>query len=110
MKICTVIVTAILLAGMFITRPVEAQEAATKDTTEPQTEPKKEEPPAPALDYSGDIWNRSTLTGDWGGLRNELAKKGVTLDMDVTQIGQGVVNGGKSSVWQYGGRGDIILN
>ena len=28
--------------------------------------------PAPTP-YSGDIWNRSTLTGDWGGLRNELA-------------------------------------
>ena len=57
--------------------------------------------------YSGDIWNRSTLTGDWGGLRNRLAEKGVTLDLSVTQIGQGVVGGGKSGVWQYGGRGDI---
>ena len=60
--------------------------------------------------YSGDIWNRSTLTGDWGGLRNQLAEKGVTLDLSVTQIGQGVVRGGKSGAWQYGGRGDIILN
>ena len=44
-----------------------------------------------ATPYSGDIWNRSTLTGDWGGLRNQLAEKGVTLDLSVTQIGQGVV-------------------
>ena len=28
----------------------------------------------------------------------------------MTQIGQGVVDGGKSGAWQYGGRGDIILN
>src|SRR4026207_2146725 len=63
-----------------------------------------------ATPYSGDIWNRSTLTGDWGGLRNQLAEKGVTLDLSVTQVGQGVVNGGKSGAWQYGGRGDIILN
>ena len=63
-----------------------------------------------ATPYSGDIWNRSTLTGDWGGLRNQLAEKGVTLDLSVTQIGQGVVGGGKSGVWQYGGRGDIIMN
>ena len=63
-----------------------------------------------ATPYSGDIWNRSTLTGDWGGLRNQLAEKGVTLDLSVTQIGQGVVGGGKSGAWQYGGRGDIILN
>ena len=63
-----------------------------------------------ATPYSGDIWNRSTLTGDWGGLRNQLAEKGVTLDLSVTQIGQGVVGGGKSGAWQYGGRGDIIMN
>jgi len=60
--------------------------------------------------YSGDLWTRSTLTGDWGGLRNQLAEKGVTLDVSLTQSGQGVVNGGKSGAWQYGGRGDIILN
>jgi porin len=65
--------------------------------------------PAPTP-YSGDIWRRSTLTGDWGGLRNELAAKGVTLDMNITQVGQGVVGGGKNGAWEYGGRGDLILN
>jgi porin len=64
----------------------------------------------PANPYSGDIWSRSTLTGDWGGFRNELAAKGVTIDMSVTQVGQGVVNGGKSGAWQYGGRGDMVVN
>src|SRR5258705_2930485 len=63
-----------------------------------------------ATPYSGDIWNRSTLTGDWGGLRNQLAEKGVTLDMGLTQAAQGVVHGGKSGAWQYGGRGDIVMN
>jgi porin len=67
------------------------------------------EVPAPTP-YSGDIWNRSTLTGDWGGLRNELAAKGVTLGLDITQVGQGVVGGGKNGAWEYGGRGDFILN
>jgi len=60
--------------------------------------------------YSGDIWTRSTLTGDWGGYRNEWAAKGLTLDMNITQVGQGVVGGGKSGAWEYGGRGDLILN
>ena len=31
--------------------------------------------------YSGDLWSRLTLTGDWGGTRNDLAKKGVTFDI-----------------------------
>src|SRR6185503_19633793 len=68
-----------------------------------------EDAPAPTP-YSGDFWSRSTLTGDWGGLRNDLAAKGVTLDVNITQVGQGVVGGGKNGAWEYGGRGDLILN
>jgi porin len=60
--------------------------------------------------YSGDLWSRSTLTGDWGGHRNEWDQKGITFDFNITQIGQGVVNGGKSGAWQYGGRGDLVIN
>ncbi len=58
--------------------------------------------------YSGDFFTRSTLTGDWGGVRDDLAAKGVTFDAAVTQIGQGIVSGGKSGTWEYGGRGDLI--
>jgi porin len=43
-------------------------------------------------------------------VRNDLADKGVTLDMSITQVGQGVVAGGKNGAWEYGGRGDFILN
>ena len=60
--------------------------------------------------YSGDIWSRSTLTGDWGGARNDLAAKGVTFDMNLTQIGQGVTDGGKDKSWEYGGRGNLTVN
>ena len=90
-KLLTV-TAALILLGISLQWQVEAQDAP------------------PANPYSGDIWTRSTLTGDWGGLRNKLADKGVTLDLSVTQIGQGVVNGGKSGAWQYGGRGDIVMN
>jgi porin len=65
--------------------------------------------PAPNNPYSGNFLTRSTLTGDWGGARNDLAKKGVTFDMNVTQVTQGVVDGGKSSVWENGGRGNLTL-
>ena len=34
-------------------------------------------------DYSGDLWLRPALTGDWGGLRNTLAEKGVNLGVDL---------------------------
>ena len=77
---------------MFLGGHVGAQDSSAKDP------------------YSGNFWSRSTLTGDWGGLRSELAAKGVTLDMSITQVGQGVVGGGKNGAWEYGGRGDLILN
>jgi porin len=73
-------------------------------------------------DYSGDFMTRSTMTGDWGGLRNELAKKGLTFDLSVTQIYQGVTGGGTQPgrflprpgsgdrTWQYNGTGDFLFN
>lgn len=64
----------------------------------------------PASTYSGDFWSRSTLTGDWGGLRNDLAKKGVIFDLSLTQIYQGTVDGGKKERWEYGGRGDLNIH
>ena len=89
MRRSTVLFGAVALLGMALCRPVAAEEAA---------------PPHP---YSGDFFTRSTLTGDWGGARNDLAAKGVTFDASVTQVGQGVVSGGKSGTWEYGGRGDL---
>jgi porin len=65
---------------------------------------------SPANPYSGNFWSRSTLTGDWGGVRNDLAKKGVTFDLSWTQTYQGIVNGGKEQDWKYGGRGDLTIN
>jgi porin len=62
-----------------------------------------------ATNYSGDLFSRSTLTGDWGGSRNDLASRGITFDANVTQIGQGVLSGGKNGAWEYGGRGDLTF-
>ncbi len=60
--------------------------------------------------YTGDFFRRSTLTGDWGGVRNDLAAKGITFDVSVTQIEQGIVRGGKDRLWKYGGRGDLTAH
>ncbi|HUI68662.1 MAG TPA: carbohydrate porin [Nitrospirota bacterium] len=66
-----------------------------------------------SVTYSGKLWDRSTLSGDWGGTRNDLAVKGVTFDASWTEIWQGVTNGGnnfKEEGWQYGGRGNLTIN
>jgi len=55
---------------------------------------------SPANPYSGDFFTRSSLTGDWGNARNDLAAKGITFDARVTQIGQGIVSGGKNGTWE----------
>ncbi len=39
-----------------------------------------------APDYTGDLWSRPRLTGDWGDLRTKLADNGVTLDLDFVSI------------------------
>ena len=48
----------------------------------------------PVSDYTGDIWNRTTLFGDPGGRRQALYEKGITVDATLTQVGQSVVSGG----------------
>ena len=64
----------------------------------------------PTPDNSGDFFRRATMTGDWGGTRNELAKKGMTFDFSLTQTEVGVVSGGLNSAAEYGGRGDFYMN
>ncbi len=49
---------------------------------------------APAS-YAGDLWSRPRLTGDWFEARDWLLKRGLTLDVDLLQILQGVSTGGK---------------
>ena len=93
MRISKIIVVLALVHGALVSAALHAADA-----------------PA-ATPYSGDIWTRSTLSGDWWGLRNDLAAKGVTLDMSLTQSAQGIVHGGKQTGWQYsGGRGDMNLH
>lgn len=67
----------------------------------------------PAIDatpYSGNLWDRSTLTGDWGGARNDLVNQGVTFDLSLTQVWQKVVQGGLSSSSEYSGRYNATMN
>jgi carbohydrate-selective porin OprB len=112
MKLKTTLLTASLLCVLVMPFTGVAQKTPTRDAADiTAADTKTDESPAPSSNYSGDFWTQSTLSGDWGGLRNELAARGVTLEMSLTQSAQGIVHGGKDTGWQYsGGRGDIILN
>jgi porin len=65
---------------------------------------------APTPDNSGNILKWSTMTGNWGGLRTDMAKKGMTFDFYLTQTEIGVVSGGIDTGLEYGGRGDFYIN
>lgn len=45
--------------------------------------------------WGGDLASRPRLTGNWGGLRDDLGKKGVVLDVDAYWMPQTITNGGK---------------
>ena len=60
--------------------------------------------------WGGDFWSRPRLTGSWGGLRDELGKKGVVLDIDLLQTLQGVASGGRDEVATYLGTAEYTLN
>lgn len=60
--------------------------------------------------YAGDFWTRPRLTGDWGGFRDQMAKRGVTLDVDWLQLLQGVMSGGRDKDVGYWGTFEYTLN
>src|SRR5215813_689436 len=60
--------------------------------------------------WGGDFWSRPRLTGSWGGLRDELGKKGVVVDIDLLQIPQGVASGGRDDILRYWGLAEYTLN
>jgi porin len=60
--------------------------------------------------WGGDLWSRPRLTGSWFGLRDELGKKGVVLDVDALLSPQGVLSGGKDTGWDFWGNADYTLN
>ena len=57
----------------------------------------------------GDAWSRNTMTGNWGGKRQELADKGIFINLDITQVVQGFT-GGLGGKTRYTGSADLWLN
>jgi len=60
--------------------------------------------------WAGSFWDRPRLTGSWFGLRDDLEKRGVVIDIDLLQVPQGVITGGQDNVAKYGGLAEYTLN
>lgn len=64
---------------------------------------------APAT-WGGDLASRARLTGDWGGVRDDLAKKGVVLDLDLYWMPQTITSGGRDTASGDWGNTIFALN
>jgi hypothetical protein len=56
--------------------------------------------------YDAPLLDRSTLTGNWGGARDDLAARGITITPSVTQFYQ-APTGGK---FEFGSKAEVFLN
>ena len=60
--------------------------------------------------WGGDLASRQRLTGDWGGVRDQMGKKGVELDANMLLMPGGVVTGGADTGAEFWGNVDYTLN
>jgi porin len=60
--------------------------------------------------WGGDLLLRPRLTGNWLELRDDLAKQGVTIDIDPLLTPQAVAAGGRNSGIEFWGNADYTLN
>jgi porin len=60
--------------------------------------------------WTKEVWSRDKLTGDWGGLRSDLSKHGIDIDLRLSQYYQGVTSGGVDTNSEYGGTMDYRVN
>ncbi len=60
--------------------------------------------------WGGDWSSRPRLTGDWGGVRDKIGKKGVELDANMLLMPGGVMTGGKNTGAEFWGNVDYTLN
>ena len=86
---------------MLIAASALASTLATPAAAQPIEEPKT---------YAGDFWTRPRLTGDWGGLRDQLAARGIRLDVDLMATPQGVASGGQDTGVEVLGNAEYTLN
>ena len=60
--------------------------------------------------WGGEWSSRPRATGDWGGVRDEMGKKGVVLDADMFLLPGGVLTGGNKTNAEFWGNVDYSLN
>jgi len=80
-------------------QPANATQAATEAKKAPTEAAKPEAPPIGAMPdiFGGPVHERRKLTGNWGGVRNKMAMKGIIAEIDLTTVYQHQAHGGAQS-------------
>ena len=101
----------VLIAALLILAPVAVAQPAASKSASTQPAAASEQKVSKTEYQTGDWLHWKKMTGDWGGVRTQLADMGITFDMDVTQIMQGNAHGGASTKngFRYSGSGDLTL-
>lgn len=60
--------------------------------------------------WGGPLLERPRLTGDWGGVRDDLGKKGIVFDADLYMVPEAVLSGGKDTGAEFWGSAVYTLN
>jgi porin len=96
-----------LLVAIALATAGEAQETGSGGSAKAAADAEATLFPIP--DFTGNLWNRAKLTGDWGGLRSKLANRGVQLDVDTVHLFQNNTSGGLDRTGRYVGTAEIVL-
>ena len=91
----TQLATGLLLVAAGASLCAQAQAGSTGTATQPVSE---------------SIWARDKLTGDWGGLRTDLTKHGIDIELRNSHFYQEVTSGGVHSNGEYGIKLDTFIN
>jgi len=94
-----------------VDRPRTPSEAAEPIETPSQAEGAEQAPPTPVQSpEKPTFWNRPNATGDWWGVRTQLAESGVNLRLWATGFYQGQWSGDVGSFSAADGRGTEFLS
>jgi len=103
-SILTIVVLYVLALEVAIfSRSVKAQ-------TDTHTHEVGTAPDRSAGEVLKDIWTRDKFTGDWRGLRTDLADHGIDIGLRLSNYWQWVADGGSNRTGRYGGTMDYRLN
>jgi porin len=104
--LCSLAAAFLALASPATTEAQQAPGTATPDSAipdAPEAPPSSQPGSQPSVNEPESIWDRATLTGDWGGVRTRLVDAGVTLGLQEQSEVWGNMTGGLKRGFVYDG-------